>query len=169
MSRTIDSKFILAAQSAQRIYGVPSSVSLAQGILESGWFVHDLGVNNYFGIKFGGLVHCDGFVERNTKEWLHGRTILINAKFASFKTPEGAFLEHARFLSEHPELSRAMKFKDEPDKFVLALQDGVTKYATSLTYAKDLITIMKQNNLYQYDNLSADIPCPPTTDITSTN
>lgn len=143
--------YIDAAQASQKAYGVPASVSLAQFALESGYGKHDLGVNNVFGIKYGKNVKCDGFVEKKTKEFVNGKYIIITARFAKFDSVEGAFLEHARFLAEHPQLKRAMQFKDNPDKFVAALQEGKTKYATDPRYVEKLISIMKSQKLYQYD------------------
>jgi flagellum-specific peptidoglycan hydrolase FlgJ len=143
--------YINAAQAAQKAYGVPASVSLAQFALESGYGRYDLGVNNFFGIKYGQNVICDGFVEKQTKEFINGKYITITARFAKFNSVEGGFLEHARFIAEHPQLSRAMELKDSPDKFVCALQDGNVKYATDPQYVEKLTSIMKSQNLYQYD------------------
>ncbi len=143
--------YIDAAQASQKAYGVPASVSLAQFVLESGYGKYDLGANNFFGIKYGKNVQCDGFVEKRTKEFVKGKYITITAKFAKFNSVEGAFLEHARFLAEHPQLKRAMQFKDSPEKFVAALQEGKIKYATDPQYVEKLISIMKSQKLYQYD------------------
>lgn len=143
--------YIDAAQAAQKAYGVPASVSLAQFALESGYGVHDLGANNFFGIKYGKNVICDGFVEKSTKEFINGKYVTITAKFAKFNSVEGAFLEHARFIAEHPQLSRAMAFKADSDKFVCALQEGNIKYATDPQYVEKLISIMKSQHLYQCD------------------
>lgn len=143
--------YIDAAQTAQKAYGVPASVSLAQFALESGYGKHDLGANNFFGIKYGKNVRCDGFVEKQTKEFINGKYITITAKFAKFNSVEGAFLEHARFIAKHPQLSRAMEFKANPEKFVCALQEGTIKYATDPQYVEKLVSIMKSQKLYQYD------------------
>jgi flagellum-specific peptidoglycan hydrolase FlgJ len=67
--------YIDAAQAAQKAYGLPASVSLAQFALESGYGKYDLGVNNFFGIKYGKNVKCDGFVEKQTKEFIKGKDI----------------------------------------------------------------------------------------------
>lgn len=147
----IDNIYINAAKEANKIYGIPVSVSLAQFALESGYGKHDLGVNNFFGIKYGKNVKADGFIEKKTKEFVKERYVTITAKFAKFDSVEGSFLEHARFLAEHPQLKRAMVFKDNPEKFIYALQDGKTKYATDPKYVEKLLSIIKSNNLYSYD------------------
>jgi len=70
--------YINAAKASQKAYGVPASVSLAQFVLESGYGKYDLGANNFFGIKYGKNVKCDGFVEKRTKEFVKGKYITIS-------------------------------------------------------------------------------------------
>lgn len=156
----IDQKFIEAAQASQAAYGVPASVALAQFALESGWGKHDLGANNYFGIKYGKLVKCDGFVTLKTREVIKGKSVYVMAKFAKFNSPTGSFLEHGRFLAEHPHLSRAMKHKDDPFKFIAALQEGSVKYATDPEYVQKLTRIINGSNLTQYDAIPYEQPEP---------
>jgi flagellum-specific peptidoglycan hydrolase FlgJ len=152
--KQIDQVYIDAAKAAMAKYGVPASVSIAQGIIESGWFVHDLGVFNYFGIKYGSLSEQDaiGFIEKPTREVINGKTIFVNAKFCKFASPEQAFMAHARFIAEHPILSRAMKFKDDGIKFIAELQNGKVKYATDPNYVKLITDMINAHNLTQYDH-----------------
>ena len=83
---------IPAAQATQQELAVPASVTLAQGILESGWGIHHIGdANNYFGIKAfttNGTVTwgsvATGFVTVPTKEVVHGQTVTVSANFRKY-------------------------------------------------------------------------------------
>src|SRR6266849_1128728 len=84
------------AQSGQKKYGVPASVTLAQAALESGYGQHDLGVYNFFGIKarLGELS-----VSRMTTEFIGGQRQSVMANFRAYASAEEAFDDHARLLS----------------------------------------------------------------------
>ena len=58
--------------------------------------------------------------------------------------------DHAKLLATSRYYKKAMSNRDDPNAFANSLT-GV--YATSPTYGKKLIQIMKQYNLYQYDRL----------------
>ena len=73
---------IAAAQTSQRKYGIPASITIAQWALESGWGKHlPPGSNNPFGIK---AVGDEPYVISSTQEAENGRTIIIDAKFRKF-------------------------------------------------------------------------------------
>lgn len=157
----INQSIIDAAQATQLKWGIPASVVLAQFALESGWGKHDLGANNYFGIKYGKLVQSQGFVTLKTREVIRGKSVYVMARFAKFDSPTDCFIEHGRFLAEHPHLSRAMKHKDDPFKFIAALQEGSVKYATDPEYVSKLTKIIKSANLTQYDIGAPPQPAVP--------
>lgn len=121
---------------------IPASITLAQGIVESGNGNSELArkANNHFGIK----CHSD---------WTGKRTYHDDdAKgecFRKYSTAEESFHDHSEFL----------KKKRYAPLFELSITDykgwakGLKKcgYATSPKYAKMLIDIIEQNDLDKYD------------------
>jgi len=122
--------------------GVPASITLAQGILETAGGQSDLAsmANNHFGIK------CKA-------EWT-GETMLHNddAKnecFRKYPSPEDSYKDHSNFLRTRP--IYAFLFKLDPTDYE-GWARGLKKagYATSSTYATALIRTIVENNLQQY-------------------
>jgi len=122
--------------------GVPASITLAQGILETAGGQSDLAsvANNHFGIK------CKA-------EWT-GETMLHNddAKnecFRKYSSPEDSYKDHSNFLRTRP--IYAFLFKLDPTDYE-GWAKGLKKagYATSSTYAQGLIRTIVENNLQQY-------------------
>lgn len=135
-----------ARESAKRT-GVPASVTLAQAALETGWGRATIGdAKNLFGIKGTGPA---GSITVPTKEYVNGRYITINGSFRKYNNWGESLDDHARLLSQGSRYRNAMANKNNPDQFARELQKA--GYATSPTYAQTLISIMKSNNLYQFD------------------
>lgn len=127
-------------------YGIPASVTLAQGILESSNGQSELSVkgNAHFGIK------CSG-------DWLkNGGTYLVytddrpNEKFCTYPTVGDSYEHHSTFLKEN------VRYKDcfalSPDDYrgwCLGLQRA--GYASGDNYAKHLQQIIEKNGLAKYD------------------
>lgn len=123
--------------------GVPASITLAQGALESGDGNSRLARqgNNHFGIK----CHDD---------WT-GRTIKHNDDrrnecFRKYKSVEDSYRDHSDFLSASQRY--AFLFEMDPTDYK-AWAKGLKKagYATSRDYAHSLIRIIEDYNLQQYD------------------
>lgn len=125
-----------------RKYSVPASITLAQGILESGSGKSKLAVeaNNHFGIKChdtwsGATMHIDDDAP--------------NECFRKYKSVDQSFEDHSVFL----------KKPRYEELFVLEITDykgwaqGLKKcgYATSSTYAKNLIDLIEKYELTQFD------------------
>jgi flagellum-specific peptidoglycan hydrolase FlgJ len=150
-----------AAQTSEQKTGVPASVTIAQAILESGWGKSHMGdANNYFGIKaqvvkgkvpFGTV--AVGFVDKETKEVdKNGQTITITAHFRKYKSMADSFVDHGLFLSDNARYRPALKAystSKDANAFAQGLQDA--GYATDPNYAKLLVTLMKGNDLYQFN------------------
>lgn len=137
---------IAAAQSSDKTWAIPASVTLAQWALESNWGrAMPQGSNNPFGIKAkaGQL-----FVEAATHEVVKGRRITVIAKFRKFASLIEAFDQHAKLLATAPAYAKARAQAKNPDAFAQALT-GV--YATDPDYGPKLTSIMKKYHLYQYD------------------
>lgn len=146
-SNEIPAACIIAAQTAQEQWRVPASVSLAQWCLESNYGkAMPPGSNNPFGIK---AAAGQPYVTTRTHEYIHGRYVAVDAKFAKFASLNAAFLAHAQLLATHHAYSLAMSHTNDPDAFADALT-GV--YATDPHYGAKLVMIMHTHDLQQYDH-----------------
>lgn len=143
----IPSEIVAAAQAAQTKWNVPASISIAQWILESGSGRHmPPGSNNPFGIKAG---KGEPAIWAWTKEQAEDkRVIRIKAPFRKFDSLADAFEAHGKLLATHPAYKLARQYAGDPDGYA----DALTRhYATDWHYGTLLMTIMKDNGLYQYN------------------
>ena len=129
-------------------FGIPASIKLAQGILESGNGESRLAVeaNNHFGIKCH--TNWDGetiFADDDEK----------NECFRKYSTVEESFRDHSLFLSTRDRYQFLFNYKKTNyRKWARGLKEA--GYATNPKYASSLIKIIKNNNLYKYDISTAD-------------
>ena len=127
----------------QKKYRIPASITLAQGLLESGAGRSELArkSNNHFGIK----CHSD---------WRGGRVYhdddLRGECFRKYKNPEQSYEDHARFLVGRPRYASLFKLKITDYK---GWARGLQKcgYATDRAYANRLIKLIEDYDLYRYD------------------
>jgi peptidoglycan hydrolase-like protein with peptidoglycan-binding domain len=141
----IPEPIVAAAQAAQRQFGVPACISIAQWILESDRGAHmPPGSNNPFGMKAA----CgEPYVIARTREVHDGETIMLDARFRKFATLADAFTAHGRLLANFAPYRAAMQAAD-PDEFAAKLTGT---YATDPNYGAALQSIMRGSNLYQFD------------------
>lgn len=136
------------AMEQMRRYGIPASVTLAQGILESSNGQSRLAQreNNHFGIKA-------------TPAWIAGggrygvyADDKPNEKFCSYDSVGDSYEHHSRFLKENSRYARC--FTLSPDDYK-GWAKGIEQagYATGGKYAENLQRIIEQNGLQQYDRL----------------
>jgi len=125
-------------------YRIPASITLAQGILESGSGASKLAMNanNHFGIKCH--VYWDGpsvYHDDDEKQEC----------FRKYNSVDESFRDHSIFLSERNRYSFLFALRKNDYK---GWAKGLQKagYATSNTYAKKLIRLIDEYNLTQYDN-----------------
>ncbi len=125
-------------------YGIPASITLAQGLLESGAGMSEFvkRSNNHFGIK------CH-------KGW-NGATVRLtddkpNECFRKYKKAEDSFEDHSQFLKERPRYSSLFQL-DITDYTGWAKGLQECGYATDKAYANKLIKIIEDYELYKYDN-----------------
>lgn len=143
---TIPMEVIEAAQKAEDKYGVPSSVSIAQWALESGYGKHmPANSNNPFGIK---AVAGQPFVAAMTREVVHGTEIHIQQKFRKFANLDEAFDLHALLLAHGKPYQKINQWLNNPLVYVQKLT-GI--YATDPKYGELLTAIIKSQDLLQYD------------------
>ncbi len=124
-------------------YGVPASIALAQGMLESdnGNSTLAIKANNHFGIK------CH-------KNWT-GPTIYHdddkkNECFRKYPSAEQSFTDHSLFLRGTKRYSFLFEF--DPTDY-RAWAHGLKKagYATNPSYPELLIKVIEDNQLYRFD------------------
>ena len=113
------SKYSDLAIQHQKKYRIPASITLAQGLLESGAGQSDLArrSNNHFGIK----CHSD---------WRGGRVYhdddLRGECFRKYKRVEDSYDDHSRFLAERSRYERLFKLNIKDTKLAKGLQNAVT-------------------------------------------
>jgi len=136
------------AVAAQRQYGVPASVTIAQAIDESGWGQSKLAsqAHNLFGMKGAGPAGSD---TQLTEEYEDGHWQVTIASFRAYHSTAQSIEDHGKLLATSGDYSAAMNERNDPDAFASALT-GV--YATDPQYGQTLINLMQQYNLYQYDH-----------------
>ncbi|MBW7844420.1 MAG: LysM peptidoglycan-binding domain-containing protein [Bacteroidia bacterium] len=122
---------------------IPASITLAQGLLESGNGNSRLALigNNHFGIK------CK-------KDWT-GETILEDDDeaqecFRKYKTAEESYIDHSDFLMKSQRY--ALLFDLEPTDYVGWAKGLKTAgYATNPNYPTLLISLIERHNLHRFD------------------
>ena len=145
----------IAISEAERS-GVPASIKLAQGILESNAGQSTLArkANNHFGIKchkgwMGRKYHMeDDDVDENGK--------LIKSCFRVYKNADASYIAHSEFLRDPNKRYRYGFLFDLPHTDYRAWAYGLKRagYATSPTYAEKLIRVIETYELYRFDNMT---------------
>lgn len=132
------------AQSNMSQYGIPASIIIGQGILESGSGTGPLSIlaNNHFGIK------CH-------KEW-NGPSVRYDDDeaqecFRKYDQPSESYKDHSLFLTSRPRYASLFDLEDGDYK---AWAKGLKAagYATDPKYPDKLISIIERYQLYQYDD-----------------
>jgi flagellum-specific peptidoglycan hydrolase FlgJ len=142
------------ALAAQREYGVPAAVTIAQAIDESGWGQSQLALQdkNLFGIKGTGPA---GTVLLPTQEFEGGEWVTVNAPFRVYSSVAQSITDHTLLLATSSSYKPAMANRLSPDTFANHLT-GV--YATDPSYGSTLIGLMRSYNLYRFDGRTASAP-----------
>jgi flagellum-specific peptidoglycan hydrolase FlgJ len=135
------------AVAAQREYGVPAAVTIAQAIDESGWGQSQLAAqyNNLFGIKGTGPA---GSITLPTQEFENGQYVSLTAPFRVYDNVAQSIADHALLLASGSSYQQAMADRESPDAFA---NDLTGVYATDPSYGATLINIMRMYNLYRFD------------------
>lgn len=138
----IDQYSVLAIKQMAK-YKIPASITLAQGLLESGAGLSELAreSNNHFGIK----CHSDWAGDR-----VYRKDDRPNDCFRKYKKAEDSFEDHARFLQERSRYSVLFSY-DIKDYTEWAKGLQTCGYATDKGYANKLIRIIEEYELYRYD------------------
>lgn len=133
----------LAIDQMQR-YRIPASITLAQGLCESGAGQSELvrKSNNHFGIKVG-MNWTGPFVIASDDR--------PDDKFRKYKSAAESYEDHSRFLANNPRYRSLFTLKQTDYK---GWAHGLKRcgYATNPRYAEMLIGIIERYNLTQFDS-----------------
>ncbi|WP_290698066.1 glucosaminidase domain-containing protein [Lacinutrix sp.] len=132
------------AQEEMRNYNVPASITLAQGILESGSGKGRLSTeaNNHFGIKChtgwtGGKIYHD---DDKAQEC-----------FRKYKNSKYSFRDHSLFLKDRKRYAGLFALgKGDYEAWAKGLK--AAGYATDRKYPQKLISLIERYQLYRFDN-----------------
>jgi LysM repeat protein len=132
----------VVAMREMKEYGIPASITLAQGILESGNGKSKLASksNNHFGIKCHDWKGAKVYHDDDKK----------NECFRKYKKADESYRDHSVFLSTRSRYAFLFDLKQDDYK---GWAKGLQKagYATSNTYAKLLIRLIEENDLTRFD------------------
>lgn len=127
-------------------YKIPASITLSQGLLESGAGQSTLArrSNNHFGIKCG-------------NNWT-GRSVRANDDapnecFRAYSNVKDSYEDHSKFLTQNRRYASLFSLKQTDYR---GWAQGLKKagYATDRSYATKLISIIEDYELYKYDTKS---------------
>jgi GR25 family glycosyltransferase involved in LPS biosynthesis len=130
--------------------GIPASIKLAQGLLESGFGQGKLAQksNNHFGIKWRSSVDGD-YVESYDDEYdKNGKKIV--SRFVKFSSPEESYQQHSELLMTRPAYRMLFTY-DRADYRAWAYGLKKAGYATNPKYAERLIQLIEQYHLERFD------------------
>ena len=132
------------AKNNMKTHGIPASIILAQGILESGAGKGKLAqsANNHFGIKChkgwtGDSVKHDDDAEQEC--------------FRKYAQPSESYKDHSIFLTTRTRYANLFKL-DKGDYQSWARGLKAAGYATDVKYPDKLIGLIERFELYKYDN-----------------
>jgi flagellum-specific peptidoglycan hydrolase FlgJ len=135
-------KYINVALAEQSLYGIPASITLAQGIVESNSGTSSLSVkcNNHFGMKWrkGRKEKFAIYHDDSPKD-----------KFVVYKSAWYSFRDHSKLLIHH-RYNHLFKLKCDDYK---GWAKGLKKagYATNKNYDKIIIAVIERYKLNKYD------------------
>lgn len=137
-------KFKPEAQRDMKQYGIPASITLAQGILESGAGTGPLAMqaNNHFGIKChkewtGDVIYHDDDAEQEC--------------FRKYNNPNDSYRDHSLFLTSRTRYAVLFQLpKNDYKAWAKGLKEA--GYATDAKYPEKLISLIQRYELYKHDN-----------------
>ena len=135
--------FTEIAQFEMKAYGIPASITLAQGILESGSGRSELTLksNNHFGIKCHKGWNGDVAYHDDDEK---------GECFRKYNHPMYSFRDHSIFLSSRARYSFLFDIRPEHyKKWAYGLRTA--GYATDKRYPQKLISLIEKYKLYLYD------------------
>ncbi len=148
--------------------GVPASVTIAQGILESGYGTEELAVkaNNFFGMKctlsgntwksaWDGKSKHTKKTKEQTKD---GKEYTVTAAFRKYPDMETSVRDHSLYLTGAKNGSKlrftGLAEEKDPRKAITIIKNG--GYATDTKYVDKVMSIINRYNLTQYDKAAVN-------------
>lgn len=138
-------RFAPIAVREMHLYKIPASITLAQGVLESGSGKSELALksNNHFGIK----CHTD---------WTGERVYHDDDKrgecFRKYQYPETSYDDHSAFLTQRKRYAFLFSYRTGNfKKWAKGLKHA--GYATDRKYPSKLIKIIEDYKLYEFDKI----------------
>ncbi|MCO5936774.1 glucosaminidase domain-containing protein [Mucilaginibacter sp. RB4R14] len=141
-------RFKAIAIQEMNTYGIPASITIAQGLFESGSGNSDLAViaNNHFGIKCGSTWAGESYYKNDDN---------VNDCFRVYANPEESFRDHSEFLKKK---NYARLFElDKNDFKGWAYGLKACGYATNPKYPQLLLNIINKYQLDQYDRPEGEL------------
>lgn len=141
-------RFKAIAIKEMNLYGIPASITLAQGLFESGFGNGELArvANNHFGIK------C-------TSDW-NGRSYYKDDDrpddcFRVYNNPEGSYRDHSEFLKRKRYAKLFELDKNDYEGWAYGLKEA--GYATNPKYPQLLINTIVKYQLDQFDRPEGEL------------
>lgn len=139
VERYID-RFLKTAEQEAKLFNIPVSITLAQGIIESNAGRSSLAVkhNNHFGVKYRGRGKYAVYADDTPRD-----------KFQVYKSAWWSYRDHSKLLTSrhyrHLTKLNRLNYK--------AWAKGLKKcgYATEKKYAEILISVIEKYDLWVYD------------------
>jgi flagellum-specific peptidoglycan hydrolase FlgJ len=152
--------FAPIAQEEMQLYKIPASITLAQGILESGAGKGRLSrnANNHFGIKChgwnGGKIYHDDDARQEC--------------FRKYNHPKYSYRDHSLFLAERRRYAELFELDIDDYK---GWARGLKKagYATDRKYPNKLIDLIERYQLQRFDEEALGRPSKSYTDVADGN
>ncbi len=136
-------RFSTIAKTEQKKHGIPASISLAQGLIESRAGTSKLATknNNHFGMKCFSKNcskgHCTNHTDDTHKDF-----------FRKYQDPLDSWKDHSRMLSQG-RYSKLKKYGNDYKKWAYGLKS--IGYATDKQYAEKLIGVIEKYQLNRFD------------------
>ena len=130
------------------LYGIPASITLAQGLFESGNGNSDLAkiANNHFGIKCTSDWNGKSYYKNDDKD---------NDCFRVYNNPEDSYRDHSEFLKRKRYAALFELDKNDYRGWATGLKQA--GYATNPKYPDLLIGVIEKYHLDQFDKPEGEI------------
>jgi len=140
-------------------YKIPASITMAQGILESGNGNSMLAIqaNNHFGIKCHNWTGEKIYIDDDQK----------GECFRSYSSANESFEDHSKFLTERARYASLFSLKSND---YIGWAEGLKDagYATNPKYPQLLIDLIERLNLNQFDEIGIETAIPTALLVNST-
>lgn len=125
-------------------YGIPASITLAQGIIESNSGNSELFLNakNAFGIK--------AYSNPDNLPVYYANDDKLHEPFRMYTSVKDSFTDHSKFLLSNSRYLSALKSNNYVDFAIQLKKDG---YASDPNYASKIVDTIDKYNLKKYDNI----------------